>query len=84
MESKISRVETLVENTGQSLAGICEAIDGQQTTKSGNEEYHCCVNRDNNKMICATTSIAGAIGIDTTNGENTCDSRNTAPLCVDD
>ena len=77
-------MEVLIENTGQSLAGICEAIDGQQTTKSGNEEYHCCVNRENNKMFCATTTIADAIGINISNGENTCDSSNQAQFCIDD
>ena len=73
-----------MENTAESLAGMCEAIDGQQTTSSGTATYHCCINRHYNKMYCASTTIATAIGISTTNGDNYCDSGNTATLCKDD
>ena len=84
-DDKIARLETLSFNTGESFARICDAIDGVHTTKTGrNEEYHCCVNREDNKMHCAPTTLASAFGIDTSNGDNTCDSRNTAQLCSND
>ena len=83
-ETRIARLEQLMENTAESLAGMCEAIDGQQTTSSGTTTYHCCINRHYNKMYCATTTIATAIGISTSNGENTCDSSNSATFCKDD
>ena len=84
LEVRVAAVEKLAENTGEALAGICEAIDGVQATSSGTETYHCCVNRDDNKMFCATTTLATAIGISTSNGENTCDTSNTAQFCAPD
>ena len=73
-----------MKNTAASLAGICESIDGQQTTSSGTDTtHHCCINRQYNKMFCAETTLATAIGISTTNGDNTCDSSNSAQLCAD-
>ena len=73
-------------NTGLALTGVCEAIDGTQTTNAmgGTEIFHCCVNRNYNKMKCASTNVATALEILTNNGENTCDTRNSASICQDD
>ena len=89
LEARVAAVEKLAENTGESLAGICEAIDGVQATSSGTDTlislpFHCCVNREDNKMFCATSTIANAIGINTSNGNNQCDTSNTATFCLPD
>ena len=85
LENSNDRLEKLALNTGESFAGICDVMDGVQTAKTGNnEEYHCCVNKEENKMHCAPTTLASALGIDTSNGENSCDSRNTAQFCSQD
>ena len=84
LEARVAAVEKLAENTGESLAGICEAIDGVQATSSGTDTFQCCVNRENNKMFCATSKIADAIGINTSNGPNSCDTSNTANFCLPD
>ena len=59
-----------------SLEGICNAIDSA--------DYHCCVNREASKMFCTTKSVADVIGIDTSNGANACDTRDTAIPCLPD
>ena len=86
LEARVAAVEKLADNTGESLAGICEAIDGIQSTSSDpvSEPFQCCVNREDNKMFCATSTIADAIGINTSNGPNTCDTSNTATFCLPD
>ena len=73
-------------NTGLALTGVCEAIDGTQTVANGMTSiFHCCVNRNYNKMKCATTDLASTLGILTDNGENTCDTTNSAgSICLDD
>ena len=85
LEPRVSRVEMLAKNTGRSLARICENIDGKQETDgSGSDTYHCCVNREDNKLDCATTSIARGLEIDMKNGDNTCDTTNKAKNCLPD
>ena len=73
-------------NTGLALTGVCEAIDGTQTTSAtgDTEVFHCCVNRNYNKMKCASSSLSTTLGIDQNNGENTCDTRNSASVCQND
>ena len=73
-------------NTGLALTGVCEAIDGTQTTNAQGDRdtFHCCVNRNYNKMKCASSSLSTTLGIDQNNGENTCDTMNTASVCQND
>ena len=73
LEERVAKLENLIENTGEALASICQNIDGAQTTKDGIKTFHCCVNKQNNRMYCASDSIATFLGIDTSNGGNTCD-----------
>jgi len=86
-ESDIDKLETKALNTGSSLKSFCKAVDSST--------YNCCVNENNNKMRCYTTSVinltggsSGTIGISTTNGANTCDdatsTSSTAVICQGD
>ena len=75
-------METLASNTGSSLAGICNSIDG--TTATDGETYHCCVNEEENKMYCAETALAAVLQINTANGANVCDTSDNAPICASD
>ena len=83
LEARMKNVERLARNTGNSFGLICEAIDGFQTTKNGDEEFHCCVNVEDNKMACKADIIGEDIGIDTTR-DNTCDTMATSPFCTPD
>ena len=76
LEERVSASETLASNTGASLDGICNAIDSAT--------WHCCVNVQANKMYCAEKKVADILGIDTSNGANTCDKSNNAIVCLPD
>ena len=54
-EAKFAALEAKALNMGHSLSVICSNID----TASN----HCCVNQDNNKLVCANTVTADVIGI---------------------
>ena len=83
LEDRIKNVERLARNTGVTFGAICEAIDGIQTTRTGNKEFHCCLNVDDNKMQCKSGTIGDDIGIDTSL-DNTCDTMATSPFCTPD
>ena len=76
LEERLSALELLASHTGNSLEGICNAID--------TDTYHCCVNNVDNKMYCAQTALASVLGIDVSNGANTCDTSNNAAVCAPD
>ena len=72
LEERVAKLEDLIKNTGEALEAICQNIDGAQTTKDGIKTLHCCVNKKNNRLYCASDNIATFLGIDTSNGDNTC------------
>ena len=73
LEAKVDHLDELVGNTGLSLEGLCEALDGR-----GN---HCCVNGEKNKLFCASEHSAKKLGINTSNGPDTCDRTNKSYMC---
>ena len=75
LESRVAKLEVLVKNIGISFDGICDALD-----LTGR---HCCVNKDDAKMYCATDSSATILGIDTT-GAGSCDRSNESGVCMND
>ena len=79
LEAKVSALEALASNTGNSFDDICNVLDG---TAGGTDTYHCCVNGVHNKMFCATTTLAGIIGISVSNGPDVCDRSNVATSCL--
>ena len=79
LEAKVSQLEGLATNTGNSFDGICDVLDG---TAAGTDTYHCCVNGEHNKMYCALETLAGVIGISVANGPDVCDRTDTATSCL--
>ena len=81
-ETKIAALETKALNTGTSFAALCGALDALGGMISGSaNQYHCCANQVNNKMFCAKTAVATALGI-TTSNPGTCLATDTQ--CVGD
>ena len=79
LEAKVSQLEALATNTGNSFDGLCNVLDG---TASGADTYHCCVNGAHNKMYCAKKTPASVLGISVTNGPDMCDRTDTATSCL--
>merc|ERR1712136_534994 len=74
LEAKVDQLDELVGNTGASLEGLCEVLDGR-----GN---HCCVNGEKNKLYCAPSEkLANILGINTSNVAATCDRTKNSIMC---
>ena len=74
LESRVAKLAGLVKNIGISFDGICDTLE----LTSGR---HCCVNKDDGKMYCATGGIAPFLGINTANGAGYCDRSNESGIC---
>jgi len=76
LESKIANLDKLARRTGESLVEICATIEDDQ--------FHCCANPEENKLYCATKSVAEILEINTSNGSGICDISKTSSVCADE
>ena len=78
--AKVSKLETLVDNTGDSHDQMC----GQLESGSGSTAVHCCANHDTLKVVCLRKDIIQVTGITIGELDNvgTCDLSLSGNACA--
>ena len=76
----MSKLETLVDNTGDSHDQMC----GQLESGSGSTAVHCCSNHDTLKVICLRKDLiqAFSIVIGELDAVGTCDLNRSGNACA--